>query len=147
MIAADEEVFVTDAFNGDRHVRPQTRHTAGVDAGLACGQAIAVNAHSIEAVAVQGLRGAAGIDGVATAGHGIARAVVGLAVVDVVIGLRAIWVIRQAVVVFVLVATAGSEQERVQDNKAKGMGFHEILRQDEGMLSRYDNGIIMRLLS
>jgi hypothetical protein len=72
--------------------------------------------------------------------------VVGLAVVDVIVGLRAGRVVGQAVVL-VFVATAGGEQERVQDNKAKGMGFHEILRQDEGMLSRYDNGIIMRLLS
>ena len=146
MLAADEEVFVADAFNGDGRVCTQTRHTAGVYAHLARGQAIAVNAHGVEAVAVQDLRGATGVNA-ATAGYGIARTVVSLTVVDIVVGLRAIWVIRQAVVVFVLVATAGGEQKRVQDNKAKGMGFHEILRQDEEMLSRYDNGIIMRLLS
>ena len=146
MLAADEEVFVADAFNGDGRVRTQTRHTAGVYAYLARGQALAVNAHGLKVVAVQGLRGAAGVDRAATAGDGVACAVVGLAVVDVVIGLRAIRVIRQAVVL-VFVATAGGEQERVQDNKAKGMGFHEILRQDEGMLSYCDNGIIMRLLS
>ena len=127
VLAADEEVFVADAFNGDGRVRTQTRHTAGVYAHLARGQAIAVNAHGVEAVAVQDLRGATGVNA-ATAGDGVACAVVGLAVVDVVIGLRAIWVIRQAVVVFVLVAAAGGEQKGIEDDESNGVLFHGNLR-------------------